>query len=558
MKKELSTQLITAILSSPIVYISHFHYDLVDEMLFDILTPKQERPFLPLSIKDILEFDLSIGIVDFQTKKVDENFSNITWDGLCAYLLEEQFVEFRGKLIIFVKNADKLLCDQKTQSMLSIFAQKYERGCYDPLVTIILVSPLSIVDLPIGLEKIITIVDIKTPGEDEIKAYLKENKIEVSQQYKGTIEEERILKEYIRTLQGLQMYEMKQIVRSTTIRTGGCISEKTITLALDEKKKIVRKSGIIEVVDTNVSFDDIGGLNRLRSDLELKKVIYQNINLAIDCGISLPKGILIIGMPGCGKSMIAKSIASLFGVSLLRLDVNRLMGKYVGESEHNLRKALETAEAAHPCVLWIDEIEKAFAGTNASGTNGDTLVLRLMGHFLTWMQERKSAVYVVATANDVMRPEFMRKGRFDEVYFVNFPNANERVEILEKKLRKKCNKKSIFVFEDFSIDNNADLLEISNKMQAENKDDGGFSGAEIEAVVNAVFEKKFITHLQQQDKNSMKKDLKIAVTKQDFFDEIKLMEKSILCNQKSMVKEQKTNIDRIRELQKVYNLTSAI
>lgn len=120
----------------------------------------------------------------------------------------------------------------------------------------------------------------------------------------------------------------------------------------------------------------------------------------------MPKGILILGMPGCGKSMIAKSIANAFNVSLLRLDVNRLMGQYVGQSESNLRRALQTAEAAHPCVLWIDEIEKAFAG-NEGGHND--IVIRLMGHFLTWMQERKTAVYIVATANDVMRPELMRK-----------------------------------------------------------------------------------------------------------------------------------------------------
>ena len=216
---------------------------------------------------------------------------------------------------------------------------------------------------------------------------------------------------------------------------------------MEEKKQIVKKSGIVEVVDANVQFSEVGGLDVIKEQLEVKREIFQNLNLASECNLPLPKGILIIGMPGCGKSMIAKSVANLFDMSLLRLDINRLMGQYVGQSEANLRKALETAEAAHPCVLWIDEIEKAFAGSNNGGNNNDMLVMRLMGHFLTWMQERKTPVYIVATANDVMRPEFMRKGRFDEVYFVDFPNAAERKDIFEKKISHyKKSKSGIFDF----------------------------------------------------------------------------------------------------------------
>jgi SpoVK/Ycf46/Vps4 family AAA+-type ATPase len=253
------------------------------------------------------------------------------------------------------------------------------------------------------------------------------------------------------------------------------------------------RSGIIEVVDTDVKFEDVGGLKNLCEDLKVKSKIYSNLGDAIKYNIPIPKGILIVGMPGCGKSMIAKATANKFGVSLLRLDVSRLMGKYVGESEANLRLALSTAEAAHPCVLWIDEIEKAFAGGNNPGGDEDMLVLRMMGHFLTWMQERKSPIYIVATANGVLRPEFMRKGRFDEVYFVDFPNELEAAEILKKKIEKKYpldEKDCLFDFSEIG-----DCLEIAKQME------GKFAGSEIECVLNLVVEQKFPHYLKEKEAN---------------------------------------------------------
>jgi SpoVK/Ycf46/Vps4 family AAA+-type ATPase len=141
-------------------------------------------------------------------------------------------------------------------------------------------------------------------------------------------------------------------------------------------------------------------------------------------------------MPGCGKSLTAKATANLFQVPLLRLDIGKLMGKYVGESEENLRKAIRTAEAVSPCVLWIDELEKAFAGLGGSG-GGSDVTTRLFGNFLTWLQEKDSAVYVLATSNDVSKlpPEFLRKGRFDELFLVELPDAEERRSIFEIHLK---------------------------------------------------------------------------------------------------------------------------
>ena len=229
---------------------------------------------------------------------------------------------------------------------------------------------------------------------------------------------------------------------------------------------------------------------------------------AIKFGVDIPKGIMIIGMPGCGKSLTAKATASLFEIPLVRLDVGRLLGKYVGESEENMRKALKLSEAISPCVLWIDEIEKAFAGVGGDG-GGNDVTTRLFGQFLTWMQEKENTVFIVATANDISRmpPEFLRKGRFDELFFVDLPNGEERRKILDihLKKRKKWNK---------SIDSIALIKETE-----------GFNGADLEAVVKDTIEMAFIdgkTTITTEDLIRSVKDTKsISSTLKDKIMQIK-------------------------------------
>jgi SpoVK/Ycf46/Vps4 family AAA+-type ATPase len=309
---------------------------------------------------------------------------------------------------------------------------------------------------------------------------------------------------------------------------------------------MIKKTNVIELVDSDVSLQDIGGLDVLKEDIRVKSVVFRNIAPATSTNINIPtpKGILILGMPGCGKSMIAKAIANEFDIPLLRLDIGRLMGKYVGESEENLRSALNTAEASHPCILWIDEVEKAFAGNNSNG-NGDSLVIRLMGSFLTWMQEHRNPVYIIATANDVMRPEFMRRGRFDEVYFVNFPNQQEAEEILRNKLTRYNHKNSIFDFQRIGEDN---IRDIAKNMHGGKY--GGFAGAEIEAVVNSVVERAFVSYVESGCNH------KILIKESEFIFFINKMRPSIMSNQSSS-SDKKSNIERIFELQKAYRFKSA-
>lgn len=280
-------------------------------------------------------------------------------------------------------------------------------------------------------------------------------------------------------------------------------------------------------------------------------MIFEHLSLAQSqrACVPLPKGVLIIGMPGCGKSMIAKAIASEFNVALLRLDINRLMGKYVGESESNLRRALETAEAAHPCVLWIDEIEKAFAGSD-NGNND--IILRLMGHFLTWMQERKSTVYVVATANDTLKPELMRKGRFDDVYFVDFPNKQEAKSIFSKSITR-YSSASLY---DWTEINNQAINEIVDSFFAEKC--RGFSGAEISSLVGIVIEGAFRDFIVSEDNRKIfaSDKAKIAIKKDSFLTAAKEMRPYVMSNQLNDEKKDSA-IVRISKLKRDFNLKSA-
>jgi SpoVK/Ycf46/Vps4 family AAA+-type ATPase len=239
------------------------------------------------------------------------------------------------------------------------------------------------------------------------------------------------------------------------------------------------------------TIDDIGGLENLKEWLVRKAKVYKNMNKAKTYGVDMPKGVLIAGVPGCGKSLSAKAAANLFEVPLLRLDMGRLMGKYVGESEGNLRNAIALAEAIAPCVLWIDELEKAFAGIGGGGGGAD-VTTRLFGNFLTWMQEKDSPTFVVATANDITKlpPELLRKGRFDEIFYVGLPNDDEREKIFKIHIEKRRP-------QDLK---NIDITELVKRSK-------GFSGADIEGVVKDAIESAFA-----DDKSSIQtKDILEAI-----------------------------------------------
>lgn len=293
-----------------------------------------------------------------------------------------------------------------------------------------------------------------------------------------------LAKKLATNLHGLTETEIVNILQLAS-SDDGVIDENDIPLILEQKQQIIRKSGVLEIIPRREKMSDIGGLEVLKAWLERKAKIFKDLERAKEFGVAVPKGVFVVGMPGCGKSLTAKAVAAQFDMPLLKLDMGRLMGKYVGESEANMRRAIQLTEASSPCILWIDEVEKAFAGAK---TGGSELTVRLFGSFLTWMQEKKSPVFVVATANrtDVLPPELLRKGRFDEIFFVNLPNEAERKQIFKIHISKKHQ-------EDLkSIDLNMLVRRTAN----------GFCGADIESVVHDAIEQVFLEgrpRLETQD-----------------------------------------------------------
>jgi SpoVK/Ycf46/Vps4 family AAA+-type ATPase len=259
---------------------------------------------------------------------------------------------------------------------------------------------------------------------------------------------------------GLTTTEAENAFALSVVETRG-IDPKVIAR---EKARTLKRNGLVEVVEATTSLDDIGGLGQLKEWLQRRGGAFSAS--AKTYGLPAPKGLLIVGIPGTGKSLTAKATAGAFGLPLLRLDMGRVFGGIVGQSEANLRSVIQTAEAIAPCVLWIDEIEKGFSGSKSSGSTDGGTSSRVFGSFLSWMQEKDQPVFVVATANDVSKlpPEFLRKGRFDEMFFVDLPDAQERAQIWDIVIKRHGRRPADF-----------DTVVLSRACEQ-------FTGAEIEAV----------------------------------------------------------------------------
>ena len=281
----------------------------------------------------------------------------------------------------------------------------------------------------------------------------------------------------VRNLIGLTATDARRLAFKA-IKDDGVISESELPEVMRAKYQLLERDSVLSFEYETTRFSEIGGMARLRSWLEMRKDFFLDDS---EKHLDAPRGVLLLGVQGCGKSLVAKATAAIFGVPLLRLDFGVLYNKYYGETERNLRKAFETAEIMSPCVLWMDEIEKGVAVQD----DDDGLSRRMLGTFLTWMSERKKPVFVVATANDIMRlpPELVRKGRFDEIFFVDLPSAQNRRDILQIHLSKRGLDAAQF---------DLDALIESTK---------GFSGSEIEqAIVSAMYSARARQHnLMQQD-----------------------------------------------------------
>ncbi|GIW46346.1 MAG: ATPase [Deltaproteobacteria bacterium] len=321
------------------------------------------------------------------------------------------------------------------------------------------------IDIPDDLKPISAKIKLPEPNMEEYRKLLNRIVRDLKEKIDVKVElDPEDINRLLLNLKGLTLMEAEKILTKIMVEDGR-LSSKDIRCIVEAKKEIVEREGLLEYYPLEETWDDIADLEGLKSWLNKRRMFVLEPDRAKKFGLSFPKGILLIGVPGCGKSLCAKAVATEWGLPLLKLDPSNLYNKYIGESEKNFKRAIKTAERLSPVILWIDEIEKAFA--TSQGTEDGGVSTRIFGTFLSWLQERKGDVFIVATANDVTKlpPEFLRKGRFDEVFFLDLPNAEARRAIFEIQLRKR----------------GKDLKNFDIQVLAEKTE--GFSGAEIEQVV---------------------------------------------------------------------------
>ncbi|MBN2440597.1 MAG: AAA family ATPase [Spirochaetales bacterium] len=325
---------------------------------------------------------------------------------------------------------------------------------------IFILSP--IVNIPIELEKEIALVDFDLPSKEEIDSIIELILRAIGNPTKVNVYNDQLFRDkVIDAALGLTAEEAENVFAKSLVQTG----DFDIDIILSEKEQIIRKSGVLEYYKTMYDFQDVGGLENLKAWIKRRGLAFTD--KARQFGLPQPKGILLIGIPGCGKSLTAKAISALWKFPLLRLDVGKVFSSLVGSSEENIRRAIQTAESIAPSILWLDELEKGFSGIGSSNVSDAGTTARVFGTFLTWLQEKESSVFVFATSNNISQlpPELLRKGRFDEIFYIDLPTKIERKEIFSIHLRKRNRNP-----ESFDLDTLADLTV-------------GYSGSEIEEII---------------------------------------------------------------------------
>lgn len=440
----------------PLIYVMSWEEQRVLEKLYSIASRLQKKVF---------EWSITTGLVPAGTNvQSQKHIDTATQDPLVAL---GNVIEHVDPALYVFKDFHPFL---KCQNM-SIIRRLREvaSSLKNTYKTIIITSPMF--EMPAELEKDLTILDFDLPKENDLERLLSHIIEEVKDNPKLNVKINSETKEQItHALLGLTLAEAENVLAKTLVQNRG-LNEKSLSIINTEKKQIIRKNGLLEYYDADETMESVGGLDQLKSWLKKRSIIFSD--QARNFGLPAPKGVLLLGVQGCGKSLMAKTISNIWQLPLLRFDVGRVFGSLVGSSEQNMRRAIQVAESVSPVVFWIDEIDKAFRGSRGSGAATDAgTSSRVFSTFLTWLSEKKKPVFVVATANDVsaLPPELLRKGRFDEIFFVDLPFFNERKEIFKVHLSKRKMDPS-----KFDLDSLA-------------RTSVGYSGAEIEeAIVNGMF-----------------------------------------------------------------------
>jgi hypothetical protein len=445
----------------PILYVISSEENRVQSVVQEVAVKRKKKLF---------EWSYSTGIVPAGTSIQSQKHRNAaTKDPITAL---DQVIEQVEPAIFIFKDFHPFL----TRNNFAIVRKLKEIALHlkDSFKTIILISP--ILEIPTELEKEITVLNYPLPSREDLNALLDKIIADVKEFKQVKIElDDAGRQRLLQAALGLTMGEAENVFAKIIVKSER-LSGDDVNEVFAEKQQIIRKSGLLEYYATSENFGNVGGMAVLKDWLNKRASAFTDEARAF--GLPAPKGILMLGVQGCGKSLCAKAVSTQWQLPLLRFDMGRMFGSLVGSSEENVRRAIAVAESVAPTILWVDEIDKAFAGSQGSGATDGGTTARVFGTFLTWLSEKAGPVFVVATANDISQlpPELLRKGRLDEIFFVDLPSKEERAEIFGIHLKKRGRDPSAF-----------DVAACAAGSQ-------DFSGAEIEESINSALYDAFYAH----------------------------------------------------------------
>jgi AAA+ superfamily predicted ATPase len=441
----------------PLLYVVSWEEERVEQQLADIARTRNKRLFV---------WTCTQGIVKHGAAAAQGKSSSSTADPLNA--LDAVISQVEPAIYLF-KDFHPFLEDHRSNLAIIRRLRDVAYHLRDSYKTIVFVAPM--LRLPVDLAKDVTVLELGLPGTCELNRLLDRIIDDLKDKPRVRIDLQPAGRErLLQAARGLTLKEAENVFAKTIVLDGR-LDASDVSVVFSEKQQIIRKSGLLEYYQTQEKLENVAGLEKLKDWLVKRGLAFSE--RAAEFGLPAPRGVLLLGVQGCGKSMCAKAASSLWNLPLLRLDIGRMFGSLVGSSEENMRRAILTAESIAPAVLWVDEIDKAFGGSaNSGGSDGGTAT-RVFGTFLTWLSEKRSPVFVIATANDISQlpPELLRKGRLDEIFFVDLPSDRERREVFRVHLARRGRNPAVFDLDDLA------------------RHSDGFSGAEIEeAIISALYD----------------------------------------------------------------------
>ncbi len=442
----------------PIVYVVSWEEERVERCLRGIAEARNKKLF----VWTITQGLVRSGAEPLRTK----GGSNSTTDPIAAL---DAVVDQLDPAIYLFKDFHPFTAGERCNLTVIRKLRDVAHHVRDTYKSIVIVSPE--MHIAPELAKDITVLEFGLPRPEDFNQLLDRIVEDVKDNPQVRINLEGDSRErLLHAARGLTLKEAENVFAKTLVLDGKLDSD-DVSVVFSEKQQIIRKSGLLEYYEASEEFAQVAGLTNLKEWLTKRTIAFSD--RAAKFGLPAPKGVLLLGVQGCGKSLCAKAVSGLWKLPLLRFDLGRMFSSLVGSSEENVRRALQTAESIAPAILWIDEIDKALAGsTSASGSDGGT-ASRVFGTLLTWLSEKTAPVFVIATANDIshLPPELLRKGRLDEIFFVDLPLAAEREEMFRIHLKRRGRNPAEF-----------DAAELA-------RGSDGFSGAEIEeAIISALFD----------------------------------------------------------------------